>query len=79
MSPFDGQRGAFPNLLMREGLDPVYGFRPMRFVIQKRVDNPLAEALPVGTFQPDDNTIVDVAKESLIFTPPQRVSQARAA
>ena len=79
MSPFDGQKGAFPNFLMCEGLDPVYGFRTMRFVIQKRVDNPLAEALLVGTFQPDDNTIVDVGKESLIFTLPQRVSQGPAA
>ena len=78
MSLFDGQRGAFPNLLMREGFDPVCGFRPMRFVIQKRVDNPLAEALLVGTFQPDDNIIVDDGQESLIFAP-QRVSQVRAA
>ena len=61
---------------MREGFDPVYGFRPIRFVIQKRVDNPLAEALLVGTFQPNDNIIADVGKESLIFTPPKGVASA---
>ena len=47
------------DVLVREGFDPVYGARPMRRVIQKRLENPLAEALLAGTFQPGDNIMVD--------------------
>jgi len=36
--------------LVREGFDPLYGARPMRRVIQKRLEHPLAEALLAGLF-----------------------------
>ena len=78
VSLFDGQTGAFRNLLMREGLDPVYGFRPMRFVIQKRVDNRLAEALLVGLSSLMTTLLLMSVKKAQSL-PPQRVSQARAA
>ena len=38
------------DVLVREGFDPLYGARPMRRVIQKRLENPLVEALLVRTF-----------------------------
>jgi ATP-dependent Clp protease ATP-binding subunit ClpB len=60
--------------LVREGFDPLYGARPMRRVIQKRPENPLVEALLVGTFQPGDNIVVDAGNEGLTFAP-QRVPQ----
>ncbi|MCS5573013.1 MAG: AAA family ATPase, partial [Pseudomonadales bacterium] len=66
------------DVLVREGFDPVYGARPMRRVIQKRLENPLAEALLAGTFQPGDNIIVDAGNEGLTFVP-KKVPQAQAA
>jgi ATP-dependent Clp protease ATP-binding subunit ClpB len=66
------------DVLVREGFDPVYGARPMRRVIQKRLENPLAEALLAGTFQPGDNIMVDAGNEGLTFAP-KKVPQAQAA
>ena len=66
------------DVLVREGFDPVYGARPIRRVIQKRLENPLAEALLAGTFQPGDNIMVDAGNEGLTFAP-KKVSQAQAA
>ena len=66
------------DVLVREGFDPVYGARPMRRVIQKRLENPLAEALLAGTFQPGDNIMVDAGNEGLTFAP-KKVLQAQAA
>ena len=66
------------HVLVREGFDPVYGARPMRRVIQKRLENPLAEALLAGTFQPGDNIMVDAGNEGLTFAP-KKVPQAQAA
>ena len=48
--------------------------RPMRRVLQKRLENPLVEALLVRTFQPGDNIVVDAGNEGLTFAP-QKVPQ----
>ena len=66
------------DVLVREGFDPAYGARPMRRVIQKRLENPLAEALLAETFQPGDNIIVDTGNGGLTFAQ-QKMSQAQAA
>ena len=42
------------DLLVREGYDPVYGARPLRRVIDRLVQNPLAQALLRGAFHPGD-------------------------
>ena len=64
--------------VVREGFDPAYGARPMRRIIQKRLENPLAEALLAGTFKPGDDITVDVDREGLTFTRTE-VSQSQAA
>jgi len=38
--------------LVEEGYDPVYGARPLKRVIQKRIENPLAQRLLAGDFPP---------------------------
>ena len=38
--------------LVEEGYDPVYGARPLKRVIQKRVENPLAQKILGGVFPP---------------------------
>jgi ATP-dependent Clp protease ATP-binding subunit ClpB len=40
--------------LAEKGYDPVYGARPLRRVIERRVQNPLAQALLRGEFRPGD-------------------------
>ncbi len=41
------------------GFDPDYGARPLRRVIQNRVQDPLSEALLAGRFAPGDTVQVD--------------------
>jgi ATP-dependent Clp protease ATP-binding subunit ClpB len=50
-------------LLAREGYDPVYGARPLRRAIQRRLENPLARRLLAGEFSEGDTVRVDVAPE----------------
>jgi ATP-dependent Clp protease ATP-binding subunit ClpA len=66
------------DVLVREGFDPVYGARPMRRVIQKRLENPLAEAILAGTFRSGDNVMVDAGNEGLTFAQ-KKAPQAQAA
>jgi len=48
------------DLLGNLGYDPTYGARPLKRVIQRHLENPLAEQLLAGTFQPGDKVFVDV-------------------
>jgi ATP-dependent Clp protease ATP-binding subunit ClpB len=53
--------------LANEGFDPVYGARPLKRVIEKRLLNPLAESLLVGTFADGARIEVGVGKDGLEF------------
>ncbi|MCE7937371.1 ATP-dependent chaperone ClpB [bacterium] len=46
--------------LVDEGYDPTYGARPLKRVIQRRIENPLALALLEGGFEAGDRVRVDV-------------------
>jgi len=46
--------------LAHEGYDPTYGARPLRRVIQKRIENPLSTSILEGTFMEQDTITVDV-------------------
>ncbi|MBC7262404.1 MAG: ATP-dependent chaperone ClpB, partial [Chloroflexi bacterium] len=46
--------------LAEEGYDPVYGARPLKRVIQRRIQDPLALKLLQGEFKEGDEIIVDV-------------------
>jgi len=50
---------AAKDLLMERGFDPTYGARPMRRAIQNLIEDPLAEGLLEGRFQPGDTVVVD--------------------
>ena len=43
--------------LLKEGYDPVYGARPLKRVLQRRIENPLARELLAGKF-PEGATVV---------------------
>jgi ATP-dependent Clp protease ATP-binding subunit ClpB len=47
-------------MLSEEGYDPIYGARPLKRVIQQRLQNPLAFQLLQGRFQEGDTVLVDV-------------------
>jgi ATP-dependent Clp protease ATP-binding subunit ClpB len=49
------------------GFDPVYGARPLKRAIQMQVENPLAQALLSGQFEPGDTVRVDVDAGGLVF------------
>ena len=53
--------------LGEEGYDPVYGARPLKRVIQQRLQNPLALDLLKGTFAEGDTVLVDAGREGFTF------------
>ena len=53
--------------LVHEGYDPVYGARPLRRTIQRRVLDPLAMRVLEGEFVEGDTVAVDVAQNALTF------------
>jgi ATP-dependent Clp protease ATP-binding subunit ClpB len=55
-------------LLGTEGYDPVYGARPIKRVIQHRLQNPLALQVLEGTYHPGDTIQVAVKGGALTFT-----------
>ncbi|MHB1190300.1 MAG: ATP-dependent chaperone ClpB [Armatimonadota bacterium] len=54
--------------LAAEGFDPVYGARPLKRTIQRRIQDPLALALLEGEFQDGDRIRVDAQGGEFTFT-----------
>lgn len=54
--------------LSEAGFDPVYGARPLKRVIQRQLENPLAQNLLSGRFAPGQVIKVDVQDDELVFT-----------
>jgi ATP-dependent Clp protease ATP-binding subunit ClpC len=52
--------------LADEGYDPEFGARPLRRVIQNRVEDALSDALLAGKFRQGDTVIVDVDESGAI-------------
>jgi ATP-dependent Clp protease ATP-binding subunit ClpB len=50
-------------LLAREGYDPVYGARPLRRAIQRRLENALARRILAGEFADGATVTVDVSPD----------------
>ncbi len=57
-----------------EGYDPVYGARPLKRVIQKRVQDPLAMEILTGAVKPGDDVDVTVEDGALTMTPRERTA-----
>ncbi len=53
--------------LTEQGYDPVYGARPLKRAIQRSIENPLANALLSGRFQPDDVIRIEVDGDHFKF------------
>jgi ATP-dependent Clp protease ATP-binding subunit ClpC len=54
--------------LVREGYDRVYGARPLRRTIERRVENPLSKRILAGEFGDGDHVVVDFAEGGFTFT-----------
>jgi ATP-dependent Clp protease ATP-binding subunit ClpC len=54
--------------LVREGYDRVYGARPLRRTIERRVENPLSKRILAGEFSDGDHVLVDYAGGAFTFT-----------
>ena len=50
-----------------EGYDPVYGARPLKRVIQQRIENPLAQKILSGEFGPGDEVVADFRGGAFVF------------
>ncbi len=55
-------------LLVAEGYDPVYGARPLKRTLQRRLLDPLALEVLQGRFVEGDRVVVDAAQGLLTFT-----------
>ena len=66
--------------LAEQGYDPVYGARPLKRIIQRQLQDPLALLLLQGSVQEGDCVAVDVGAQGLTLTPePAQESLARSA
>jgi ATP-dependent Clp protease ATP-binding subunit ClpB len=54
-------------LIANEGYDPVYGARPLKRVIQRRIQDPLAMAVLDGKFREGDTVLVDAEQGELVL------------
>jgi len=58
---------AAKKILADEGYDPDFGARPLRRVIQNRIEDPLSEGILAGEFDPNDTIQADVADDEIVF------------
>ena len=54
-------------LLANEGYDPVYGARPLKRAIQRRILDPLAQAVLRGEFRDGETVVVDNDHGQIVF------------
>jgi ATP-dependent Clp protease ATP-binding subunit ClpC len=53
--------------LVKEGYDPVYGARPLRRTIERRVANPLSRRILAGEFREGETALVDYVDGEYVF------------
>ncbi len=63
-------------LLADLGYDPEMGARPLRRIIQQKVEDPLSDALLGGEFEDGDDIIVDVKEEDVVLLHGEEQSSA---
>jgi ATP-dependent Clp protease ATP-binding subunit ClpC len=55
------------DLLAKEGYDPDFGARPLRRVIQNRIEDPLSEGILAGKFALGNEVQADAADDEIVF------------
>ncbi len=64
---------AAKDFLVREGYDPVYGARPLKRALQRRLLDPLALRVLEGAFHEGDTITVDLTGDELTFAKGQAI------
>ena len=59
---------AAKEVLAEEGFDPIYGARPLKRVIQRRLQNALANEILAGNFPEGCKIHVDAQRDGFVFT-----------
>ncbi len=59
-------------LLGREGYDPIYGARPLKRLVQRRLENPLAQRMLSGEIRDGDRVVIDAVGDEVTFTTADR-------
>jgi ATP-dependent Clp protease ATP-binding subunit ClpB len=67
------------NWLADKGYDPAYGARPLKRVIQKQVQDPLAEKILSGEVRDGDHVRITAGTDRLLFRPRHEAEQREAA
>ncbi len=62
--------------LADKGYDPVYGARPLKRVIQKYLQDPMAERILSGSIQDNSTVTVSAGSDRLLFSVKQTVEEA---
>ena len=55
------------DFLVQEGYDPIYGARPLKRTIQRRVLDPLALRVLEGEFTEGDHVVIDAGADGVSF------------
>ena len=55
--------------IARLGYDPTYGARPLKRVIQRQLQNPLASELLSGRFPEGSRVVIDFVQDGFLFSP----------
>ncbi|MEH6591998.1 MAG: ATP-dependent chaperone ClpB [Halioglobus sp.] len=58
---------AFMDMLVSTGFDPVYGARPLKRAIQQQLENPLAQGILAGQFEPGQTIHADYSNGEVSF------------
>ena len=53
--------------LARDGCDPVYGARPLRRLLEKQIQNPLAKEILAGKIKEGDKVVVELKGDNFVF------------
>jgi len=53
--------------LGNNGYDPVYGARPLKRLIQREIQNPLAKMLIAGEIKDGDSLLISMEKDKLLL------------
>ena len=53
--------------LVAVGYDPVYGARPLKRAIQRWIENPLAQQILSGAFEPGTSISAKVEGDDIVF------------
>ena len=61
--------------IARIGYDPFFGARPIKRVIQKQVLNELSKALLSGSIDKEQNVVMDMFDEKIVFRKPINVQE----